>query len=230
MTLVAQAQHGGNLTHGQPATPDALVNFGILPFPATTPLGPAPCLQAGGIGGPADPCAFKLHHLIPEEVTVVKGGEVTFQVHGGGHAPAVYEVSKDTTRDQIGQFLCDETDPNTLTNPLLHVCNLSATNANSAHTILDGHDNVVIVASPNVTNAHPDNRVWFPEGRLMSSGGRQFANGGTTPTGPNSDGQLLTFRFLKNGRYLVICMNRTHFLNDWMFGFVNVVGEGGDHK
>jgi len=26
---------------------------------------------------------------------------------------------------------------------------------------------------------------------------------------------------------LVICVNRTHFLNDWMFGFVNVVG-GGD--
>ena len=23
----------------------------------------------------------------------------------------------------------------------------------------------------------------------------------------------------------VICMNRVHFLNDWMFGFVNVVGD-----
>lgn len=23
----------------------------------------------------------------------------------------------------------------------------------------------------------------------------------------------------------VICMNRTHFLNDWMFGFVNVTGQ-----
>ena len=34
-----------------------------------------------------------------------------------------------------------------------------------------------------------------------------------------------TVRFLKSGRYLVHCMNRVHFLNDWMFGFVNVVGE-----
>jgi hypothetical protein len=33
---------------------------------------------------------------------------------------------------------------------------------------------------------------------------------------------LVTYRFLVPGRYLVICMNRSHFLNDWMFGFVNV--------
>jgi hypothetical protein len=59
-------------------------------------------------------------------------------------------------------------------------------------------------------------------------GGRQFLNGGTVPAGPTSDGQLVTYRFLKTGRYLVICMNRTHFLNDWMFGFVNVTGDGDD--
>jgi hypothetical protein len=35
-------------------------------------------------------------------------------------------------------------------------------------------------------------------------------------------------RFDSNGRYLVICMNRSHALNDHMFGFVNVVGEGND--
>ena len=48
----------------------------------------------------------------------------------------------------------------------------------------------------------------------------------------NANGQLLTYRFLKTGRYLVICMNRVHSLNDWMFGFVNVVGgdEGGGHE
>jgi hypothetical protein len=30
----------------------------------------------------------------------------------------------------------------------------------------------------------------------------------------------------------VICMNRVHFLNDWMFGFVNVVGgdDGGGEE
>ena len=50
--LVSLAQHG-DLTHQQPATPDAAVDFGVLPL---APLGPLPCLQAGGIGGPTDPC------------------------------------------------------------------------------------------------------------------------------------------------------------------------------
>ncbi len=39
-----------------------------------------------------------------------------------------------------------------------------------------------------------------------------------------ADGQLVTFQFTNPGRYLIICMNRFHFLNDWMFGFVNVIG------
>jgi hypothetical protein len=54
----------------------------------------------------------------------------------------------------------------------------------------------------------------------------QFLNGGTIPAGPTSNGQLITYQFLKNGRYLVLGINRVHFLNDWMFGFVNVTGEG----
>jgi hypothetical protein len=211
----------GDLTHQHSASQDASVDFGVLP---TAPIGPPPCLQSGAIGGPTDPCAYKLHHLTPEETTILKDGEVTFQIHGGGHAMAIYEVSKDTTRDEIGQFLCPGTDPSTIPNPADHHCDLSATNANAAHNIADGHGDVVIVAAQNITNAHPDNRVWSPPGRLMSAGGRQFLNGGTIPAGATSDGQLITYRFLKTGRYLVICMNRTHFLNDWMFGFVNVVG------
>jgi hypothetical protein len=215
----------GDLTHGQAAVADATVDFGVLPL---TPIGPPPCLQTGAIGGPGDPCSFMLHHLTPEEVTVLKGGQVTFQVHGGGHGITMWEVSKDTTRDKIGQFLCPGLDPNTLTNPTLHTCNLSATNANAAHTVLDGHDDVVVLVAPNVTNAHPDNRVWSEPGRLMSAGGQQFLNGGTIPAGATSNGQLVTYRFLKTGRYLVTCMNRTHALNDWMFGFVNVVGGSGE--
>ena len=222
--IASLAQHG-DLTHDQPAVQDAAVDFGVLPFPATTPLGPAPCLQTGGIGGPTDPCAYMLHHLTPEEVTIEKGGQVTFQVHGGGHAMAVYEVSKDTTRDEVGQFLCPGDDPSTIADPASHHCDLSAANANAQHLIADGHGDVVIVAAANVTNAHPDNRVWYEPGRLMSAGGMQFLNGGTTPAGADSNGQLVTYRFLKTGRYLVICMNRTHFLNDWMFGFVNVTGQ-----
>jgi len=219
--MVSLAQHQ-DLAQDQPAVPDATVDFGVLAFPATTPLGPPPCLQEGGIGGGGDPCAYKIHHLVPEEVTIVKGGEVTFQVHGNGHSMAIYEVTKDTTRDGIGQFLCPGDDPATITNPAFHACNLDATNAAARHLIEDGHGDVVIVAAANVTNVHPDNRVWSVPGRLMSAGGHQTLNGGTLPAGPTSNGQLVTYRFLKAGRYLVICMNRTHFLNDWMFGFVNV--------
>jgi hypothetical protein len=214
----------GDLTHGQAGVANAAVDFGVLP---TAPLGPLPCLQSGAIGGPTDPCAYKLHHLTPEEVTVTKDGQVTFQIHGGGHGMAIYEVSKDTTRDNIGKYLCPGTDPSKIADPASHTCNLSATNSNAAHTVFDGHGSVVIVASPNVTNAHPDNRLWYEPGRMMSAGGQQFLNGGTIPAGATSNGQLITYQFLKTGRYLVICMNRTHSLNDWMFGFVNVVGGSG---
>jgi hypothetical protein len=231
--VVSSAQHG-DLTHEQPAVPDAFVDFGVLP---TEPLGPAAtppllgCAQAAAaIGGPGDPCAFKIHHLTPEEVTIFKDGQVTFQIHGGGHAMAIYEVSKDTTRDQLGQFLCAGVDPGTLTDPNSHVCNgttpAGAANANAQHNIADGKGNVVIVAEANITNVHPQNRVWSEPNRLMSAGGVQFLNGGTVPSGFGvTGGQLITYRFLKTGRYLVICMNRSHFLNDWMFGFVNVTGQ-----
>ena len=231
MPVTGWAQKG-DLTHEHAATPSAEVGFGVLP---TVPLGPAPCVQAndpapGGatIGGPTDPCAYKLHHLTPEEVTIFKGGEVTFQVHGGGHGLAIYEVSKDTTRDELGQFLCPGMDPSEIPNLLDHRCRpasvngIGGTNAAAEHVIADGKGDVVIVAAPQPagTNVHPTNRVWYEPGRLMSAGGQQFLNGGTTV----ANGQLITYAFLKTGRYLVICMNRSHFLNDWMFGFVDVVG------
>ena len=214
----------GGRHHPPPVAAEAAVDFGVLP---TAPLGPEPCLQANpGIGGPADPCAYLLHHLTPEEVTIGENGEVTFQIHGGGHGIAIYEVSRNTTRDDLGQFLCAGQDPATVADPKAHPCNLDLVNANAGHVILDGRRKVVIVAEPNPTNTHPNNRVWSEDGRLMSIGGQQFLNGGTTPAGATSNGQLVTYRFLETGRYLVICMNRVHFLNDWMFGFVNVVDRG----
>jgi hypothetical protein len=225
LPLIGLAQKGSGKDKPQ-VSADTKVDFGVLP---NGPLGPPPCLQAGGIGGPGDPCAYHLHHLTPEEATIAKGGELTIEVHGGGHAPAIYRVDKDTTRNDLGQFLCMGLDPEHIADPTQHACNLSATNANAQHIIRDGDGDVVIVAQNAVNNPDPlqASRVWFPPGRLTSSGGQQFVNGGTViPVGSN--GQLLTFRFQKNGRYLIICMNRTHFLNDWMFGFVNVVGDGND--
>lgn len=149
----AWAQSG----HDHPAAPaDAAVDFGVLPV---GPLGPPPCLQTGAIGGPADPCSYKLHHLTPDESTVRKGGQVTFQFHGGGHAFAVYEVSRKTTRDDIGQDLCAGIDPATAADPSALNCNLSAINANGAHIVRDARNDVVITVAENLTNAHPDNRV-----------------------------------------------------------------------
>ena len=219
LPVIASAQ--GDLTHDHPPTPGAMVGFGVFP---AAPLGPPPCLQSGAIGGPADPCAYKIHHLEPEEVTILKGGEVTFQVHGGGHAMAIYEVSKDTTRDEVGQYLCPGDDPATIGTPEAHPCNgttpAGTANAAANHIVLDGHSDVVIVSGTGAPS-HPNNRVWYEPGRFMSAGGLQFLNGGTA----HENGQLITYAFLKAGRYLVICMNRSHFLNDWMFGFVNVTGD-----
>ena len=237
---VSVAQHHDR-THEQAAAENAVVGFGV--FPVGPSLGPEPlCLVVGttytfppapgvtrpavatDIGGPNDPCSYKLHLLTPEEVTIFKNGQVTFQVHGGGHAMAIYEVSKDTARDEIGQYLCPGFDQ--VLAAQFHPCRtglgapgIGATNAAVAHDIADGKGNVVIVAT--AADATPTgNRVWSEPGRLMSAGGIQFLNGGTTV----ANGELVTYRFLKNGRYLVICMNRSHLLNDWMFGFVNVVG------
>jgi hypothetical protein len=212
---IGWAQHH-DLTHQQPAVTDAFVHFGVVP---TAPLGPPPCFQTAPFGIATDPCAYKAHHLSPEEVTVLKGGQVTFQIHNGGHAIAIYEVSKDTTRDQIGQALCPGADPATIELLSDHVCPpTSAQNASAQHLVTDGRGDVVLLVPPNVTNVFPDSSVTYEPGRLMSAGG---------PVGLNGNpplGHVLSYRFLKTGRYLVICMNRSHFLNDWMFGFVNVVG------
>jgi len=213
----AWAQHR-DLTHGQPALTEAFVEFGIVP---TAPLGPPPCRQTApfglAAGATADPCVHKAHVLDNPEVTIVKGGQVTFSVHNGGHAIAIYEVSKDTTREHIGQQVCPDRDPTTL-QPADHVCGPgNALNANAAHLVTDGKGDVVLDVSPNETNVFPQNFVTYTPGRLMSAGG--VALNGNPPLG-----HVVSYQFLKTGRYLVICMNRSHFLNDWMFGFVNVVG------
>jgi hypothetical protein len=221
---VAKQQH----KHQKPPE-SAAVDFGILP-PATGPIGgdTSGC-PAAGVGSPADPCSYSLHALIPNEVTIQKGGEVTFHVHGGGHGFAIYKVSKKTTRDDIGQQLCVGDDPATIPLPgALHTCNNGlglGGNANAPRQVLDAKDDVVLVVPLNVApGTYPTtNRVWYEPGRLMSANAPAFLAGGTAAA-PASE--ILTYRFLKTGRYLVLCANRSHFFNDWMFGFVDV--EGGD--
>jgi plastocyanin len=152
--------------------------------------------------------------VLPEEATIRKGGTVTFVVNGGGHGIAIYPVSKDTTRADIAAQLCTH-------DPVTHACT-DPTFANAGHTILDGKNNVVIVTGTNP----PFQRVDDPTDRLLATS-TQIGDvagvflAGTTAT---TAGTHLQVRFEKNGRFLVVCMNRNHYLSNWMFGFVDVEG------
>jgi hypothetical protein len=205
-----------------PAT--ATVEFGVL---QNSPIGGAPCAQLAPFGAPTDPCAYRIHALFPDQVTIAKGGEVSFNIHGGGHGFAIYEVSKHTTRDDIGQQLCVGDDPATISpeNAALHNCNGAlglGGRAGEARTVLDAKDDVVLVVPANTQTFPTTNRVWYEPGRLMSANAPAFLQGGTAAA---PVGEILTYRFLKPGRYLVLCGNRGHFFNDWMFGFVDVEGD-----
>ncbi len=149
---------------------------------------------------PLTPAGPRLHVLTPDEVSVQKGGEVTFQIHGGGHGFAIYEVSKNTTRSDIGPQLCAGDDPATIPLPgTLHTCNLSADNANAKHIVRDAKGDVVLVAEANPTRyVSPPTVCGRSRERFMSAGGQQFLNGGTIPAGATSNGQLLTYQFLED--------------------------------
>jgi len=54
-----------------------------------------------------------------------------------------------------------------------------------------------------------------------------FLGGSANATGV---GNQIAVVFRKSGRYLVICMNRGHSLNDHMFGFVTVAGDDDDDE
>jgi hypothetical protein len=234
VAIQAAAVAQQNTFFSRPPSPKtAEVGFGIFPV---GPIDTSPLCLVEGAGSPTDPCAYKIHKLVPEETTIRWGGEVTFHVHGGGHAIAIYNVSRRTNRLDIGELLCANSqvpiDPATIEDPLDHPClNVAGQTppapgvANAARniTIKDASGDVVIVTGAGAAT-HPGNRIWYTPGRLMSAGGNQFLTGvgaGPPPVTPTT-GQLITYRFLVPGRFLVICMNRSHFMNDWMFGFVNV--------
>jgi hypothetical protein len=98
---------------------------------------------------------------------------------------------------------------------------------NLRYLITDGKNNQVIDTDTGAANPRVDD----PTDRLIATSGTipgapTVTGGaplvGTTPAG--AVGNRIQYRFMKTGRYLVICMNRGHYLNDHMFGFVNVVG------
>jgi plastocyanin len=227
--------------------------------------------QPAQAGVPGTPDNSSTHFLMPDDVTVRKGGTVTFVVNGGGHGIAIHPVSKDTTRADIAEDLCqggtDEADRRgrnavcngTIINPNVDVNGVPTTvtgTDNLNYTVTDGKGEVIIVSGFNLTatNSAPATIIPNPRlddtvhtHRLLGTSGRSagdttnpavIANNqagafltGTafnTTTLVGTPGQRIQVRFDSNGRYLVICMNRSHALNDHMFGFVNVVGEGND--
>jgi plastocyanin len=182
------------------AVPDAFVDFGS-PQPQPAPV-------------------QKSHELVPNEVTINKGGTVTFRVNGGGHGIAIYRVSKKTTRDDITNQLC-------IHDAVTGLC-VDSTFANGDHQIVDGHGDVVIATGTNP----PINRVDDPTDRLLATSTIVGGVSGAFLTGTTATtaGNQIQYRFAKTGRFLVICMNRNHTLNDWMFGFVNVADAHGHER
>src|SRR3954469_6386404 len=69
---------------------EAVVQFAHL-------VSPAPA--AGSLAGTLT------HFLDPDDVTIGKGGIVTFVVNNGGHGIAIYPVDKKTTREDIAEDL-----------------------------------------------------------------------------------------------------------------------------
>ena len=149
---------------------------------------------------------------------------MTFVVNGGGHGIAIYPVSKNTTREDISADLCQGGET---------VCNAAAPTTdpenpvgtqNLRYRINDGRHHLVIDTD---TGAHQP-RVDDPTRRLLSSSGTipgAPVTGGAFLVGTTATavGNRIQYRFTETGRFLVICQNRGHLLNDWMFGFVNVV-------
>lgn len=179
----------------QEAVQDAVVQFGARhPQPAPANLS---------------------HFLDPNDVAIQKGGTVTFVVNGAGHGIAIYPVSKDTTRQDIEPDLCQGG---------ATVCNGTTGTQNLRYQVTDDHGNLIIDTGTNP----PWPRVDDATDRLLATSGTipgQPITAGAFLVGSTAEGAAgnrIQYRFTKTGRFLVICMNRGHSLNDWMFGFVSV--------
>lgn len=216
---------------------------------------------------PAPVGAAVTHFLLPDDVTIRKGGTVTFVVNGGGHGIAIHPVSRKTTRDDIAADLCQGGANDADRRGRAAVCNGTRTTTvtingtpvvvtgtqNLDYNITDAKDdliihtgfniaapNVVVITNPRVDDTEHTHRLLATSGGVTTSAAG-VPSGDASAPGANPAGALLTgsaapatpgnriqVQFLKNGRYLVVCMNRGHFLNDHMFGFVSVVGDGDD--
>ena len=221
---------------------DAVVHFG-QPQPQTP--------------DPAPVGAAVTHFLLPDDVTIRKGGTVTFVVNGGGHGIAIHPVSRKTTRDDIAADLCQGGANDADRRGRAAVCNGTVVTGvgtpvivgtqNLNYDITDAKDDLIIHTgennptsgdatknNPRVDDTEHTHRLLATSGRVTGAttapdniaGGAFLTGSAVTPT--VTAGNRIQVQFLKNGRYLVICMNRGHSLNDHMFGFVSVVGGDDD--
>ena len=161
------------------------------------------------------PVRLQGHLLNPEEVTVLKGKSPSTFMAVGTRSP-----STKSARTRLAMRLASSCVRGSTLRlspiPRTILALGNAANAGASKTILDGHNDVVIISPSG--GPHPNNRVWCTPGRLMSAGGQHFLTGIPPGVPPNvvvtaTTGQLVTYSFLKTGRYLVICMNRSHFQN-----------------
>src|SRR5262245_23619601 len=202
-----------------------------------------------GHGQPQPTPAAVTHLLDPDDVTINKGGTVTFVVNGGGHGVAIYPVAKKTTREDIAADLCQggTTEADRLGRSL--VCNGAVMTTsgilgtqNLAYSLTDGQNDVVVLVPTNPNPPAPNPRVDDSTNRLLATSGGIPGDGTANPAGAFltgtapavapatgvTAGNRIQYRFLKTGRYLVICMHRSDLLKDHMFGFVNVVDADGN--
>jgi plastocyanin len=198
------------------------------------------------------------HFLTPDDVTIQKGGTVTFVVNGAAHGIAIHPVSKNTTRQDIAEDLCQGGANEADRAGRALVCNGAIVTGvdsivgtqNLNYDITDGKGNLIIHTGTNVNNSNPrtddgehTQRLLATSGRVRTCGtgesepvcdstggnpaGAFLAGSATNAADPTAavPGNRIQIRFMKTGRYLVICMNRGHSLNDHMFGFVSVVDD-----
>ena len=192
-----------------------ILAFGIA-APASAQDDPAVVMQFGALHPQPAPPANNV--LVPDEVTINKGGTVLFIMNGGGHRVNIYPVSKQTVRADIEEDLCQGGPGG--------ICVGGAT-ANLRYVITDAKGDVIIDTQTNVEQPF----ISHQHDLMLSVGGPAVLTGTVPPVVPPAvqpNGHQVQYRFEKTGRYLVICGTRPHSLNDYMFGFVNVVGDA-DH-
>jgi plastocyanin len=229
--------------------------------------------QPPGAGVPGSPDNVSTHFLFPNDVTITKGGTVTFVVNGGGHGIAIHEVSKKTTREDIAAGLCDGNNHETgagneaadriarsavcngaaVTAVVINGIPVNVTGTNNldyivrdakGDVIIDPGFNVTIPTTPPIVLNNPRLDDPMSSLRLLATSGASPGDTlnpaaiagnragafltGTALTPAPAAGHRIQVQFTRTGRFLVICMNRAHSLNDHMFGFVSVVGDGDD--